>query len=159
MILLFRTGKMVCAGAKSEAGAAGAVRAFAGMPASRGIDADPEPDIRVRNMVATLDWKGAIRLEKAALSLPNTMYEPEMFPGLACRPPEPKCTTLLFASGKLVCAGARSEAETARGPGHKQRELAGLPHLHTLTSIRTAESAARHRPRQQASRYRAITNG
>ena len=114
-ILLFRTGKMVCAGAKSEAGAAGAVRAFAGMPASRGIDADPEPDVRVRNMVATLDWKGAIRLEKAALSLPNPMYEPEMFPGLACRPPEPKCTILLFAGGKLVCAGARSEAETARG--------------------------------------------
>ena len=45
------------------------------------------------------------------------------------------------------------------GPGHKQWELAGLSHLHTLTSARTAESAARHLPRQPASRYRPMTNG
>jgi len=37
------------------------------------------------------------------------MYEPEQFPGLIYRMQEPKTVLLLFASGKLVCTGAKSE--------------------------------------------------
>ncbi len=39
------------------------------------------------------------------------MYEPEQFPGLIYRMFEPKVVILLFASGKLVCTGAKREAE------------------------------------------------
>ncbi|MGB9623117.1 MAG: TATA box-binding protein, partial [Candidatus Bathyarchaeia archaeon] len=39
----------------------------------------------------------------------NVMYEPEQFPGLIYRMGEPKVVMLLFASGKLVCTGAKYE--------------------------------------------------
>jgi transcription initiation factor TFIID TATA-box-binding protein len=39
------------------------------------------------------------------------MYEPEQFPGLIYRMEEPKVVILLFASGKLVCTGAKKEEE------------------------------------------------
>ena len=42
--------------------------------------------------------------------LDNVMYEPEQFPGLIYRMQDPKTVLLLFASGKLVCTGAKSEA-------------------------------------------------
>ena len=37
------------------------------------------------------------------------MYEPEQFPGLIYRMDDPKVVILLFASGKLVCTGAKKE--------------------------------------------------
>jgi len=39
----------------------------------------------------------------------NVMYEPEQFPGLIYRMGDPKVVILIFASGKLVCTGAKSE--------------------------------------------------
>ncbi len=39
------------------------------------------------------------------------MYEPEQFPGLIYRMEEPKVVILLFASGKLVCTGAKQEGD------------------------------------------------
>jgi transcription initiation factor TFIID TATA-box-binding protein len=39
------------------------------------------------------------------------MYEPEQFPGLIYRMSEPKVVILLFASGKLVCTGAKKEQD------------------------------------------------
>jgi transcription initiation factor TFIID TATA-box-binding protein len=43
--------------------------------------------------------------------LEKTMYEPEQFPGLIYRMAEPKVVILLFASGKLVCTGAKREED------------------------------------------------
>jgi transcription initiation factor TFIID TATA-box-binding protein len=39
------------------------------------------------------------------------MYEPEQFPGLIYRMAKPKVVILLFASGKLVCTGAKHEED------------------------------------------------
>ena len=39
------------------------------------------------------------------------MYEPEQFPGLIYRMQDPKVVILLFASGKLVCTGAKQEQD------------------------------------------------
>ncbi len=52
-----------------------------------------------------------IDLEKSAYALGRTMYEPEQFPGLIYRMDEPKVVILLFASGKLVCTGAKKEQD------------------------------------------------
>ncbi|MEM0057249.1 MAG: TATA box-binding protein, partial [Candidatus Geothermarchaeota archaeon] len=57
------------------------------------------------------DLHGKINLEQAALKLEGTMYEPEEFPGLIYRMMEPKVVILMFASGKLVCTGAKTERE------------------------------------------------
>jgi len=37
-------------------------------------------------------------------------YHPDQFPGLVFRIGSPKTATLIFSSGKMVCAGAKSEA-------------------------------------------------
>ena len=53
-------------------------------------------------------------MELAARKLPRSMYEPEQFPGLIHRMLEPKTVILLFASGKLVCTGAKKEEQVYR---------------------------------------------
>lgn len=37
-------------------------------------------------------------------------YEPELFPGLIYRVVEPKCTCLIFVSGKMVITGYKVQA-------------------------------------------------
>ena len=44
----------------------------------------------------------------------RSMYEPEQFPGLIHRMVDPKTVILLFASGKLVCTGAKKESDVYR---------------------------------------------
>jgi transcription initiation factor TFIID TATA-box-binding protein len=51
------------------------------------------------------------------------MYEPEQFPGLIYRMDDPKVVILLFASGKLVCTGAKKEAEVHRALAILQETL------------------------------------
>jgi transcription initiation factor TFIID TATA-box-binding protein len=67
--------------------------------------------MKIQNIVASAALGGLIDLEKAAFSLGKTMYEPEQFPGLIYRMDEPKVVILLFASGKLVCTGAKKEQD------------------------------------------------
>ena len=50
-------------------------------------------------------------LKKQLTHLGHAMYEPEQFPGLIYRMAEPKVVILLFASGKLVCTGAKKEQD------------------------------------------------
>ncbi|MCK4320665.1 TATA box-binding protein, partial [Candidatus Bathyarchaeota archaeon] len=70
-----------------------------------------KPDVKIVNIVATASLGGMIDLEKSAYSLKRTMYEPEQFPGLIYRMDEPKVVVLIFASGKLVCTGAKKEED------------------------------------------------
>jgi transcription initiation factor TFIID TATA-box-binding protein len=54
---------------------------------------------------------GRVDLEQAVGKLVKTMYEPEQFPGLIYRMDEPKVVILIFASGNLVCTGAKKEQD------------------------------------------------
>ncbi len=107
--LIFSTGKMVCTGAKSEKMAKRAVNKVVRELKNGGIIILGKPKIVIQNMVASANLHGSIDLETAADILDNVMYEPEQFPGLIYRMQEPKTVLLLFASGKLVCTGAKSE--------------------------------------------------
>jgi len=107
--LIFSTGKMVCTGAKSEKMAIRAVHKVVRELKNNGIIILGEPKITIQNMVASGNLHGSIDLETAADILENVMYEPEQFPGLIYRMQDPKTVLLLFASGKLVCTGAKSE--------------------------------------------------
>ena len=62
-------------------------------------------------MVSSANLHGKIDLEAASDVMDNVMYEPEQFPGLIYRMPEPKVVMLLFASGKIVIAGAKTEEQ------------------------------------------------
>jgi transcription initiation factor TFIID TATA-box-binding protein len=108
--LIFSTGKMVCTGTKSEKLAFNAVKRVVKELKDYGIIITSKPVITIQNMVASGNLHGSIDLELAADILENVMYEPEQFPGLIYRMKDPKTVLLLFASGKLVCTGAKSEA-------------------------------------------------
>ena len=112
--LIFRTGKMVCTGAKSEEMAIKAVNTVVQKLRKGKIKIKKDAVITVQNMVASINLGGKIHLEKAARTLARSMYEPEQFPGLIHRMLDPKTVILLFASGKLVCTGAKKEADVYR---------------------------------------------
>jgi transcription initiation factor TFIID TATA-box-binding protein len=109
--LIFGTGKMVCTGAKSERQAKRAVRKVVRELKNNGIVIRRKPTIKVVNMVASASFGVRIELEKAVYRLGRTMFEPEQFPGLIYRMEEPKVVILVFASGKIVCTGAKKEEE------------------------------------------------
>jgi transcription initiation factor TFIID TATA-box-binding protein len=73
-----------------------------------------DPVITIQNIVASVNLNGKVHLERAARSLPRSMYEPEQFPGLIHRMLDPKTVILIFASGKLVCTGAKKESDVYR---------------------------------------------
>jgi transcription initiation factor TFIID TATA-box-binding protein len=107
--LIFGSGKMVCTGAKSEKMSKRAVNKVVRELKNNGIIILGKPKIVIQNIVASANLHGKIDLETAADIMENVMYEPEQFPGLIYRMGEPKVVMLLFASGKLVCTGAKHE--------------------------------------------------
>lgn len=107
--LIFRTGKMVCTGADSERKARSAIRKVLRMLKKGGIVILSKPRVEIVNVVVTGDLGERVDLEKAADVMENVMYEPEPFPGLIYRMQRPRAVLLLFASGKLVCTGAKRE--------------------------------------------------
>jgi transcription initiation factor TFIID TATA-box-binding protein len=112
--LIFSSGKMVCTGAKSERQARKAIMRVVDELKRNGIVILSKPEIQVQNIVASVGLGGYIDLEKLTYSLKRTMYEPEQFPGVIYRMDDPKVVILIFASGKLVCTGARKETEVHR---------------------------------------------
>jgi transcription initiation factor TFIID TATA-box-binding protein len=110
-ILIFSTGKMVCAGAKSEKEAKRAIKKVVKELRKSGIIIPGKAEIKIVNMVASGNLSGLIDLERSAYSLGRTMYEPEQFPGLIYRVDSPKVVFLIFASGKIVCIGGTKEGD------------------------------------------------
>lgn len=128
--LLFRSGKVVCTGAKSLENVRTAIRIVAEQIEAAGIEIDRDPDIEVQNIVASSDLEQEINLNAIAISLglDRVEYEPEQFPGLVYRLDDPKVVVLLFGSGKLVCTGARKPEDVVRAVDKITEELkaAGL---------------------------------
>jgi transcription initiation factor TFIID TATA-box-binding protein len=109
--LIFNSGKMVCTGAKSEKESRRAVMTVVKELKKGGIIIISRPDLKVVNIVASASLGGRVDLELAVTTLGKTMYEPEQFPGLIYRMDEPKVVILIFASGNLVCTGAKKEQD------------------------------------------------
>jgi transcription initiation factor TFIID TATA-box-binding protein len=78
--------------------------------------------LTIQNVVASASLHHDIPLEKVTITLPNTEYNPEQFPGLVLRLAKGK-TALIFSSGKIVCTGAKSEAEVGEAVKMIIREL------------------------------------
>jgi transcription initiation factor TFIID TATA-box-binding protein len=109
--LVFNSGKMVCTGARSEKESRRAIMTVVKELKKGGIVIIRKPDFKVVNIVASARLGGKVDLEKAVSTLGKTMYEPEQFPGLIYRMDEPKVVMLIFASGNLVCTGAKKEQD------------------------------------------------
>jgi transcription initiation factor TFIID TATA-box-binding protein len=126
--LIFNSGKMVCTGAKSEKEARRAVMKVVKELKKGGIIIISKPELKIQNIVASVSLGGKVDLEQAVSKLEKTMYEPEQFPGLIYRMDEPKVVILIFASGNLVCTGAKREQDVYDSV-HKLHETLEEQHL------------------------------
>jgi len=126
-ILIFGTGKMVCTGARSERDAVRALRKVVKTLNESGMIIRGKLEIVIRNVVATASLGRKVDLlllyESEAGMRGRITYEPEQFPGLVYRMNDPKVVILLFASGKLVCAGARKEGDVHQAVDNLRQKL------------------------------------
>ncbi len=113
-LLVFRSGKVNCTGARSIEEAKEAIEKFIEILKNAGIEVPGEPKMEVQNIVASADLKREINLDKIAFTLENVEFEPEQFPGLVYRMDDPKVVFLIFRSGKIVCTGARNPKDVNR---------------------------------------------
>lgn len=63
----------------------------------------------LQNVVATVNLNCKLDLKNIALRARNAEYNPKRFAAVIMRIREPKTTALIFASGKMVITGAKSE--------------------------------------------------
>jgi len=109
--LIFRSGKMVVTGAKSEEAARTGARKYARIIQKLDFPAR-FADFKIQNMVGSCDVKFPIRLEGLAYKHSHySSYEPELFPGLIYRMVQPKIVLLIFVSGKVVLTGGKLRKE------------------------------------------------
>jgi len=130
--LLFTSGKANCTGAKNIEDVHKTIDIISEKLREIGMDIHKDLEIVIQNMVATANLGGELNLTETAigLGLENIEYEPEQFPGLVYRIKEPKVALLLFSSGKIVCAGARSKEDVSKAVEKLFEELNSLGLLH-----------------------------
>jgi len=112
--LIFKSGKIIIAAAKSKEDVYMAVDHVIKKLEELGIKMRRKPDVKINNVVASADLGSKIDVDMTALMLPNVEYEPEVFPGLVWKLPDINATFLMFNSGKIICAGLR-EASMLEG--------------------------------------------
>jgi transcription initiation factor TFIID TATA-box-binding protein len=66
----------------------------------------------LQNIISTVNLAVTLDLKTIALHARNAEYNPKRFAAVIMRIREPKTTALIFASGKMVCTGAKSEDES-----------------------------------------------
>ncbi|MEM1524523.1 MAG: TATA-box-binding protein [Nitrososphaerales archaeon] len=108
--LIFPSGRLVCTGARSEEQVHKAVKILM-QRLKDVVNIESEPEIKIQNIVGAAYLGGRVKIEDAAKILKRSFYEPEQFPGLIYRMDDPQTVFIIFASGKLVCTGAKKEVE------------------------------------------------
>ena len=125
--LIFSSGKMICTGAASENEARRALRKLVKVLKEGGILIVGKPEMKVVNVVATVNLGGSVDLlelyESERGMRGKIVYEPEQFPGLIYRMEGPRVVFLIFSSGKLVCTGARREEDVHQAVMELHRKL------------------------------------
>ncbi len=68
-------------------------------------------NFKIENIVASADLGVELDLYAIAKASTSVDYEPEQFPGAIYKIKEPKVALLLFKNGKIICTGAKTEAD------------------------------------------------
>lgn len=125
VILAFQSGSIVCTGTKSEEMAEKAIHEFVSeLKHIAKLEDAKFQGIKIENVVASCNLGNKIHLEQAARILPRSLYEPEQFPGIIHQVCYPRTVALIFASGKLVCTGAKSTSQIHNSINTVHMELA-----------------------------------
>ncbi len=136
--LIFSSGKMVCTGARSEREVIRALKRVVRKLKKAGVIILGKPDIEIVNIVASaslgvpVDLLGLYMSERGKGG--NIMYEPEQFPGLIYRMENPNAVILVFASGKLVCTGAKREENVHQAINKLRQKLEDKKMIHYIES-------------------------
>lgn len=130
--LLFKSGRANCTGAKTIEDVHKTIDIISELLRKLGINVYDNIEIVIQNIVATADLNGELNLNEVAVGfgLENVEYEPEQFPGLVYRLEEPKVALLLFSSGKMVCAGARTFSDVSKAVDGVLEQLTSRGLLH-----------------------------
>ncbi|XP_050298904.1 uncharacterized protein LOC126737872 [Anthonomus grandis grandis] len=105
--LIFRSGKIVCTGARNEHDALLASKKFARIIQKLGFNIK-FANFKIQNLVASCDLRFPIKLENLNhMHGQFSSYEPELFPGLIYRMIKPRIVLLIFVNGKIVFTGAK----------------------------------------------------
>ncbi|MEM7826953.1 MAG: TATA-box-binding protein [Candidatus Aenigmatarchaeota archaeon] len=122
--LIFRSGKIICVGARSIPEVKEALREIVKKVKKVVPKIDEENiKIKIENIVVTVDLKKELNLDDLAFNLEASEYEPEQFPGLVYRLFDPKVAFLLFSSGRVVCAGSKSFADVRKAVDMLEKRL------------------------------------
>ncbi|GLV33024.1 TBP-related factor [Carabus blaptoides fortunei] len=109
--LIFKSGKIVCTGARTEENALLASKKFGRIIQKLGFNVR-FVDFKIQNIVATCDLRFPIKLENLnQMHGQFSSYEPELFPGLIYRMVKPRLVLLIFVNGKIVFTGAKSKQD------------------------------------------------
>jgi transcription initiation factor TFIID TATA-box-binding protein len=125
-VLLFRSGKANCTGAKNIEEVRATFNIVLDKLRKLGIDVVEKPEITIQNIVAISDIGVELNLNEVAIGLDKIEYEPEQFPGLVYRFKDPNVAFLIFGSGKIVCAGARKIEDVSKAIDKLIAELSSL---------------------------------
>ncbi len=109
-VIMFTTGKVVSVGTRSEDDARLAILRTLQDLSHVLPGASVAETIRTENVVATARFGGALDLYETQLQFPDSSFEPDQFPAVILAT-QAGVTFLLFATGKVVCAGAKGEVQ------------------------------------------------
>jgi transcription initiation factor TFIID TATA-box-binding protein len=127
-MLIFSSGKVVLTGVRSNDALEQGLKHLIAKLREAGVICYDEPRVKVTNMVCSYDMGNKINLNKVVmtLSLENIEYEPEQFPGLVYRIPEPKVVALLFSSGKIILTGGKNMDDVERGLAFLEQKIGSI---------------------------------
>lgn len=120
-ILLFKTGRLICTGIKNIEDAYTSVDTFT-KKFHCTLAPGAEGEIKVQNLVISVDFGYLIDLEEAAYAIPRAIYESEQFPGIIYRHIDPRAVFLIFTSGKTICVGT-NKLESAYHTAYYVRKI------------------------------------
>lgn len=125
--LIFRSGKIICVGARSTSAAKEALKKTVRNIKKVGLRINENSiKVKIENIVVAVNLEKDLNLDQLAFKLEGSEYEPEQFPGLVYRIPEPKVAFLLFSSGRVVCAGAKSLEDVKKAVKRLKKKLSEL---------------------------------
>jgi transcription initiation factor TFIID TATA-box-binding protein len=106
--------------------------------------------VEIQNVVASVSFDQQLDLEIVSRLLPTAKYNPEQFPGVIYHTRKPKSSMLIFGSGKIVCAGMKSERQARKAASkiyHELRDggivLIGDPYVEIENMVASADLGSR----------------
>lgn len=125
-VTVFESGKLISTGAKSVSHSFWQLTRTMDLLAKNRFVKRVVLEPELRNIVGTVDVRVKLDINRMAQALPKSIFEPEQFPGVIHK--TSTGTVLVFASGKMVIAGAKTEAELESLAKHMS-ELAKTYHI------------------------------